>query len=153
MTIVILILLLFGWFTINVSMMMNESKSSSARERKSHKARDQRARLLILIFTIVLLGFGISQPDLRAEELVWGEVKSVYLPNYALTMKKFDPRTQSFEEVAIEVSRTVELNEFASLGDLHPGDEIVVAGETDEKTGKWTASLIDLRESYKSRRA
>ena len=106
---------------------------------------------LILIFAMAVLGVGIFQPDLRADQMIWGEVKAVYAPENILTIKKFVPQTNNFEEMKIIVPRTVEFNELTSLDDLHAGDEVVVAGESDEKTGKWVASLIDRRESYKAR--
>ena len=104
----------------------------------------------VLIFAITVLGVGIFQTDLHADQLIWGEVKAVYAPGNILTIKKFVPQKNHFEEMTITVPRTVEFNELASLDDLRAGDEVVVAGEPDEKTGKWVASLIDLRENYKA---
>ena len=106
---------------------------------------------VLLTFAMVVLGVGVFQTDLRADQLILGEVKAVYAPGNMLTIKKFVPQTNRFEEMKITVSRTVEFNELASLDDLHKGDDVVVVGAPDEKTGKWVASLIDLRESYKAK--
>ena len=146
----ILIIFFMACFIINIAIMTDESKTFFPKQRKDRGARKQKIQSS-LIFAMVVLGMGLFQSDLRADQMIWGEVKSVYAPGNMITIKKFVPQKNNFEEMAITVPRTVEFNELASLDELHPGDEVVVAGEPDEKTGKWVASLIDLRESYKAK--
>ena len=104
----------------------------------------------MLILMIAILGWGAFQPDGQADQLIWGEVEAVHASSNTLTLKKFVPQAKNFEEMAITVPRTVEFNELTSLDDLRAGDEVVVVGEPEKETGKWVASLIDLRESYKA---